>query len=344
MNQVIPALEALRELAGERRFLLVGDSKLVSYPNLTAIVAAGVQFVAPASKTYVPATVLAGCDRETATPVAYVAQRDAATPVDQRGSYGVTEDTMTLHPPKGVKGDPLVLRRVFVWSSARAGAAATARDKKLRRARGDLERLTRGLGGRHYPTVKAVEERVAVIGRERRVKTYLRTTIGTDTAGKPTLAWEFDQETLDSEAATDGWYALLTNLDPTVTAAGVLERYKGQEVVERRYGDFKGPLAVAPLFLKTNRRIEALITVICLALLIFSLAERAVRIAIHPLPKLDGMWAGRPAKPTARLIFGVLARLRLIPATRHEPAVIPQPPPLQARLLELLDVDPLRPR
>ncbi len=35
----------------------------------------------------------------------------------------------------------LCSRRVFVWSSARAGAAAKSREKKLARARGDLERL-----------------------------------------------------------------------------------------------------------------------------------------------------------------------------------------------------------
>jgi hypothetical protein len=52
--------------------------------------------------------------------------------------------------------------------------------------------------------------------------------------------------------------------------------------VERRYGEFKGPLAVTPLFLKTSRRIAALITVICLALLIFCLIERQVRNALAP--------------------------------------------------------------
>jgi hypothetical protein len=52
---------------------------------------------------------------------------------------------------------------------------------------------------------------------------------------------------LAAEQASDGWYALLTNLDPDqADAAEVLARYKGQEVVERRYGAFKGPLAVAP--------------------------------------------------------------------------------------------------
>jgi len=98
------------------------------------------------------------------------------------------------------------------------------------------------------------------------------------------------------------------------------------------------------MFLKNNRRIEALITVICLALLIFSLVERAARLAIKPALVLAGLYAGRPAKPTGRLIFTALSRLRLIPATTDAPAVIPEPPPLQARILDLLDVDPTRPR
>jgi transposase len=137
---------------------------------------------------------------------------------------------------------------------------------------------------------------------------------------------------------------LLTNLDPTqIDAAEVLARYKGQEVVERRYGAFKGPLAVAPLFVQSNRRIQALVTVICLALLIFCLVEREVRRAIAPAVLLPGLYVGQPAKPTGRLIFEALARLRLIPASGHDPPIIPQPPPLQARLLHLLDVDPTKP-
>jgi len=49
--QVAGAMRALRELAGPRRLLLVGDSKLVSYANLRDIMAAEVDFIAPASKT-----------------------------------------------------------------------------------------------------------------------------------------------------------------------------------------------------------------------------------------------------------------------------------------------------
>jgi hypothetical protein len=77
--------------------------------------------------------------------------------------------------------------------------------------------------------------------------------VGTDERGKPTLTWHFDPAALAAEQATDGWYGLVTNLDSTqVDAAQVLARYKGQEVVERRYGAFKGPLAVAPLFVQST--------------------------------------------------------------------------------------------
>lgn len=57
------------------------------------------------------------------------------------------------------------------------------------------------------------------------------------------------------------------------------------------------------MFLNNNRRIEALISVIRLALLIFSLVERAVRLALSPAVKLAGRWPDQPAKPTGRLIF-----------------------------------------
>ena len=341
VNQVIGAMESLRSMCAPRSFLLVGDSKLVSFENLRQIIAAGVTFIAPASKTYIGADVLAGCDFDAAGPVDYVAQRDTGKPADQRGNYRVLEDRWTLAAPKNVKHSGLDLRRVFVWSSADADAAAKSRAKKLDRARDDLDALSRGLGGRHYPTVDKVQARLTTIATKRRVADYLRADIGVDTTGTPTLSWHFDQTALDTEADTDGWYCLLTNLDPAdVDAADVLARYKGQEVVERRYGAFKGPLAVAPVFLKNNRRIEALLSVICLALLIFCLVEREVRKAIAPELKMTG-FSGRPsAPPTGRLIFDALARLHLVPATANAPPIIPTPTGVQAQLLELLDVEP----
>lgn len=78
--------------------------------------------------------------------------------------------------------------------------------------------------------------------------------------------------------------------------------------------------------------------------LILCLAEREVRRAIATVTKLDGLYVGRPAKPTGRLIFETLASLRLIPARPGHSPVIPGPADLQLHLLNLLSVDPRRPR
>lgn len=341
VNQVVGAMESLRAMCGERRFLLVGDSKLISHTNLHALNAAEVTFVAPAAKAWVNAATLAAQHLNDTVETDYVAERDLGKTPEARGRYHVREDTMVV--PAKTKAEPdLTLRRVFVWSSARACAAAHARTKKLDRATGDLGRLQRGLGSRHYPTVEAVTARLTQIGRDRRVSAYLRSTVSVDGHDKPTLTWHYDQAAIDAEAATDGWYALLSNLAPAdADTAEVLRRYKGQEVVERRYGDFKGPLAVAPMFLKNNRRIAALITVICLALLIFSLIEREVRRAIAPEKTMLGLYPERrPARPTGRMILAALATMRLTPASRGTPPAVPHPNTTQLHLLQLLDIDP----
>lgn len=347
--QVVGAMTALKKIAGPRPFLLVGDSKLISYTNAAAMNGQGVGFVAPLAAGRAPAGLFAALPPGTGTAVDYTAERDAGKhPVAARGSYRVLEDGgMDLHGPR--KTDPLVhLRRILVYSPANAEGQAKARTRKLAQAGEELSRLVRTAGTRFHPTTGAVAARVTAIAAKRRVTAYLRTAITEDATGKPALTWHFDQAAIDAEAAADGWYALLTNLDPSqASPAEVFLRYKGQHIVERRYGEFKGPLAVTPLFLKTNRRIAALITVICLALLIFCLIERQVRqaLAAHG-EKMTGLPGYRltPAKPTGRTIFMALSDLRLVPAHDGNPATIPKPTGVQARLLNLLGTDISRPR
>jgi transposase len=67
VNQVVGAMESLRTMCGQRSVLLVGDSKLVSFDNLRQVTAAGVTFIAPASKNYIGADVLAGCEPDRIT-------------------------------------------------------------------------------------------------------------------------------------------------------------------------------------------------------------------------------------------------------------------------------------
>jgi hypothetical protein len=346
--QVTGAMTALKKIAGPRTFLLAGDSKLISWANATAMNAQGVGFVAPLAASRAPAGLFAALPAGAGVAVDYAAGRDAGKPAAARGSYRVLEDGGMDLPGRRKADPPVHLRRILVYSSANAAGAARARALKLGKAAAELDKLVRTAGTRFHPTEDAVAVRVQAITTQRRVRAYLRTAITLNPAGRPVLSWHFDQAAIDAEAAADGWYALLTNLEPgQASAEQVFRRYKGQHAVERRYGEFKGPLAVAPLFLKTNRRITALITVICLALLIFCLAERQVRKALAPH---GGMMTGlpgygpTPARPTGRTIFQALAGLRLIPAHNGNPATIPKPAGIQARLLDLLGTDISRPR
>lgn len=120
VSQVVPAMNALRAAAGPRRFLLVGDSKLISYGNLRDLIAAHVEFIAPASKSYVPATVLAGLDLDAAAEVDYVAERDAGKPAEQRGRWRVAEDTMTMAGPRK-RSDPALSLIFNLWAVGLAG-------------------------------------------------------------------------------------------------------------------------------------------------------------------------------------------------------------------------------
>ncbi|MFJ9777818.1 IS1634 family transposase [Kitasatospora sp. NPDC101157] len=255
--QVVGAMNALRKMADRRDFLLVADSKLVSHANVTALLDAKVAFIAPAPAAKIPDEVYAGLNLEGARVVDYVPDRDECKSADRREVYRVLEDIHTLSGRR--KSDPVhTLRRILVHSTGNARGQQTARAKRLARAAEDLEKLQRGAGGRFYGTAEKIAARIGVIAKSHRVEDCLRTVITIDTTGRPGLEWHFDQDVLAAQAAVDGWYALLTNLTPEqATAEQVLLRYKGQALVERRYHDFKGPLAVAPVFLQHNRRIAA---------------------------------------------------------------------------------------
>jgi hypothetical protein len=55
-------MEGLKALAGSRKLLLVGDSKLISRGNVLAMNTARVALIAPAGKAYLPATHLRALD------------------------------------------------------------------------------------------------------------------------------------------------------------------------------------------------------------------------------------------------------------------------------------------
>jgi transposase len=209
-----------------------------------------------------------------------------------------------------------------------------------------MDKLAGAAGCRHYGTHQKIMARIGVIAAKRHVTSCLRWTITGGEGEPPTLQWHFDQDVLAAEAAVDGWWALLTSIrgeqaDPDQIPV----HYKGQGAVERRYHDFKGPLAVAPVFVQHNRRVAALIQVICLALLVFSLIERQVRRALGSEQTMVGLYPDRRrVRPTGRMIFDPLGELTLRIGNTTDPPTVQITRGVQLHLLDLLETDITRTR
>ncbi|WP_413812613.1 hypothetical protein [Streptomyces sp. OE57] len=346
VSQVTDSMHALRQLAERPGFLLLGDSELLSYDSVAAMNAAGVRFAVPAAAACGDPAVHAAQDLPTATAVEYVAERDARKSPHRRGSYRVVEDERFVRKGRRRSDPPQHLRRILVHPSANAAGQRATRERKPARAREGLGRLRRGLGTHHCPDQAEADARLAAIAHTRRVSACLRAVTSTAPDGKPTLTWSFGQAAIAAEAAADGWYALLTNLPADQTdPAQVLLYHKGRPVIGRRCGEFKGPLAVAPMFLRSDKRIAALITVICLALPVFCLIERQVRQALGTPRTMRGFYLEpRAVRPTGELILTALSGRRIRPGTAASPPVVLITEGIRARLLDLLEVDPPRPR
>jgi len=121
-------------------------------------------------------------------------------------------------------------------------------------------------------------------------------------------------------------------------AERVLDEYKNQQAVERRFPILKDPKRVGPVFLDRPDRVEALGYVLLMALLVYSLIERRARLALQD--EDDPMeLAGGPTsfRPTGRRVLERFENMLVmeVDGTRE----IPDNVTIPERVLDLLDLD-----
>jgi hypothetical protein len=327
------SLQRLRELAGPG--LVVCDAACGFQKTICQLAASGMRFIVPLRvATGFRERFLADVGHERLRPLRYVAERERELPSARRTRYrGALRDWQLTDPATGA---PVDLRVAYVWSSEEAREVAAARERALTRAEQALERVQRGLGGRHYKTRAQVETKIATIltGQLAGLITVTTATRG----GRPTLSYQRDEQAITRAAQTDGIYALATNLPGRLSADRVLRLYKGQQIVERRHRDYKQTLKVRPIFLHNDDRIHALISLVGIALLIFGLIETELRKRLNgdPLPGL--LPEGRPAKPTGRNILAAFQGLGL--TYTPDGIRLDRLTSTQRRVLEHLEIQP----
>jgi transposase len=160
--------------------------------------------------------------------------------------------------------------------------------------------------------------------------------------GQPQLTCALIPAALARAEALDGSYVLETTRTAMERdAAALVAEWKGQWQIEHRHRDAKGPLRIRPLFVTSNRRIVGLVTVLGLALMVFSLIEREVRRALAPGAKVRNLLAGHvAARPTGDNLFKALRDIALVTfdLDGFRQQQVAEFTPLQRTLLPLLSV------
>jgi transposase len=135
-------------------------------------------------------------------------------------------------------------------------------------------------------------------------------------------------------------FVLLTNVptegDMAEKAPDVLRAYKDQHGIEQNYGFLKDPLIVNSLFLKKPERIEALGLVLLLALLLWRLVERTLRVHVETTGNTLPGWDKRETqKPTAFMMMTKFSTVMVIKIGAHRQLAQPLSPVQQQYLLAL---------
>ncbi len=321
---VEPALERLDALRASlpqsEAPLVVGDSKL-SAGNVRAFCARGLRFLCPHPKDGPLKRRLAELDERGFAPLAYAPERLRGGEPRYRAREGSVP----------VGGEQL--RALFVLSLDDQETARAQRAKQLARAEAELAQLNRGVG-QFRRSAEEVERRARAILERRRVSDLVQLTL--ERGGQqPQAQVAVDPDALAAAERLDGRYCLVTN-ERLLSTDELFCAYKRQHLIEGRFADFKGPLAVRPVFLHSNRRIAALVAVISLALPLYGLIEREVRRGLTTLePDAQRLLTKRIGRATGRKILDQLSDLVAVRA-RDGPTRLAKPRPVQQLLLQLL--------
>lgn len=160
-------------------------------------------------------------------------------------------------------------RALVVWSAGKARLDRNKRRTYLKRLLDELDNIRRQLNRGRYTERDYVVERIGSVRRGNPAKNLVWVDLqGTD--GQLQLKFHIDRDKLATAQALDGRYALATNAEH-LSDNDALTLFKGQDDAEKQFQAVKGPLAVRPIYLHSDQRIEGLVFVTLVALLVRAL-------------------------------------------------------------------------
>jgi transposase len=324
--------DLLCELTGRKDFLYVADCKLATTENMNYIAGEEGRFV----------SILPGTRKED-------------TEFRQQLRDGKKSWRLVRKVTEGEGDELVVVDRLSIWRDEHVSAEGfrllwfhstrkteTDRASRARRTRRTLRELSHLRDRMQSPKTRfrereQVEQAVQKLLEERRLGDWLTVEIqeqeqvkyrqqrrGRPTADTPyvkrvtrrfTLQWHIDSLQLAQEEATDGVFPLISNV-AELSAEELLDAYKRQPIIEKRFSQLKTDFAVAPVYLKKVTRIQALLAIYFFVLLVQALLERELRRAMKraEMDALPIYPEGRPCtRPTTRRVLDLFESIE-----RHE--------------------------
>lgn len=208
--------------------------------------------------------------------------------------YDLAVLSHTLIDP--VTGADIPSRVLFVRSTAAITEERERRQQNIAKIRSGFETLAAKLQRGHPTTTAAsMQRQIARLLGHRGAAEFFRWELLPLTANevqqlppprkgfrRPThrLVFTFDEAAATAASSYDGLSILLTTAPLTNSGDGLFTKYKEQCYVEMTHHQFKSPLAVRPVFLKSPQRVEALVCLLGIALQAYQMLERLYRQSV----------------------------------------------------------------
>lgn len=316
----------LKELVGHSNFIYVADSKLCTNKNMKHISTNEGNFI----------TVLPKNRKEYRK---FIAKAKKRRPKWEALWYRDNFKSKTSRPNryKGYESQRFKskegYRIIWIHSLQKQKQDIEKRDEKIKVIEDSFNELIPQLGTYYLKTRKQITKRLNGILQEKKMKNFFsckitsihqrikkqispgrpgaNTSFRWTTATRYRIEWEINKKKMEEAARADGIFPLITNAK-NLSMREVLKYYKYQPNLEKRHSYLKSVLEVAPIYLKTPERIEALLFLYFLALLLFALLEREISLSmkkkhVGSLPIYPEQRECR--KPTTERIFAVFRNI-----------------------------------
>jgi transposase len=349
-NLIPTMVERMTEL-GQDNFLYVADSALITPDNLALMDdwKSGFRFVSRLPASYKECGKAIGrAVRENTWEDLGTLSEEPSTPKRTPAHYHGFETMVDLYGAW--------YRALVVHSDAYDERRVKRLERTLEQDKGEMERIasehekieyacladaqaavSRLPHGRFYELVGRIEEKtIYTTGRPKAdgTRKVQRTTYRLNISLQPR------EKAIARARKEAGCFVLITN-EPEESSGGLgskelLRAYQDQHAVEQNFGFLKDPVIVNALFLKSPRRIEALGLILVLALMVWRLMERTMRVSLKESNGKVVGWNNRQtSRPTSFMMTTKFVSVIVIRDAERRFLAEPLDP-IQERYLQIL--------